>query len=128
MSLACGCFAVSCGTSVGPPPESVLFGAWLADADDPGVDSKTFVFDEVGRLAEIRSTILNATFIERDVHDTTRVVGNAVFIKTRSELIIEGSLNAELNVITGSARTETDVPFTSTTVIRDLGAVTLTKQ
>lgn len=126
--LAIGFSGLSCGAAPGPFPEAVLAGTWLAVAQDLGIDARSFVFDEQGRLAEIRSTILNTTFIERNVHNITRVVGNGVFIKTRSELIIEGTLNAELNVITATARTETDLPFTSTTVIRDLGAVTLTKQ
>ncbi len=111
------------------PPEAILAGTWLLSApEEDDEDGKVFVFDQSGRLTEIRSTSGNITIIERDVHEVTSVTGQTVRIETAGGLIFEGTIDATMTIITGSLRTEFTVPFTSTTIITDLGDATFTKQ
>lgn len=130
LGAAIGMSAIAgCGNRVPiPPPEAVLAGAWLLTSQDSGQNNKLFIFDSAGRLIEIRTTMGNNTFVDRDVHDTTRVDGQNVFIRTRGNLIFEGTLSDDLNVITGSLRTEIDIIFTNDTLITELGPATLTRQ
>lgn len=130
LSIVCIGFAMggSCNVNVVPPPEAVLVGAWLMSAEDSIQNNRVFVFDDTGRLAEIRTTIGSTTIIERDVHHTTRVTGSNVFVKTRGNLIFEGTLNDTADSIAGGLRTEVNIPFTNNTIITELGSATLTRQ
>lgn len=117
----------SCGVNLGPPAEAILAGAWKITAQDPVQNNRTFVFGESGRLSEIRTMIGPTTLIERNVHDTTRVTGQSVFVKTSGNLIFEGTLNDAADTITGALRTEVAIPFTSNTLITELGPATLNR-
>lgn len=130
VSVACTIFSLggACNVNIVPPPEAVLVGAWLMSAEDSIQNNRVFVFDDTCRLAEIRTTIGSTTIIERDVHHTTRVTGSNVFVKTRGNLIFEGTLNDTADSIAGGLRTEVNIPFTSNTIITELGSATLTRQ
>lgn len=117
-----------CGTNAVPPPEAVLFGSWLLGSTDSGHNGKVFVFDANGRLSEIRTTTGNTTLIERDVHNTVTVIGMNVSVRTKSNLIFEGTLNDALNLITGTLRSEFTIPFTNNVIATNHGDATLTKQ
>ena len=117
-----------CETNVIPPPEAVLLGSWLLGSTDSGQNGKVFVFDATGRLDEIRTTTGNSTLIERDVHDTVTVIGMNVVVRTRGNLIFEGTLNEALTLITGTLRSEFNIPFTNNVISTDFGDATLTKQ
>ncbi|RIK68517.1 MAG: hypothetical protein DCC65_02675 [Planctomycetota bacterium] len=125
------CAAISlsgCGSAPLPPPEAVLAGSWVLTSQDSGQNGKVFVFDSVGTLIEIRTTMGQTTFIDRNVHKVTWVSGQSAFIETRDGLIIEGALNDADNILTGSMRTELDIIFTDDTLVTELGPATLTKQ
>lgn len=117
-----------CGTSSVPPAEAVLFGSWLLGSTDSGQNGKVYVFDANGRLTEIRSTSGNTTLIERDVHDSVTVVGMNVSVRTKGNVIFEGTLNDALNLITGTLRSEFTIPFTNNVISTNYGNATLTKQ
>ena len=121
-------FAGGCDVNVTPPAEAVLFGAWLLGSSDSGQNGKVYVFDAAGRLTEIRTTSGNTTLVERDVHDTTQVVGMNVSVRTKGNVIFEGTLNDALNLITGTLRSEFTIPFTNNVISTNYGAATLTKQ
>lgn len=112
-----------------PPAEAILFGTWVLTATESlDLNNKIFVFDNNGRIFEIRTTVVDTTLVERDVHKNTLVTGTGVRIVTKSDLIFEGQLNDARTVITGRLRTEFNFPFTSNTLITDKGPGTFTKQ
>ncbi len=113
-----------------PPAEAILVGRWLLATTQPDFNPKTFVFDANGRLTEIREqTDATTTVVTRDVHKLTRVNGKNVRVEaTLDDLIFEGTLNDDNTLMSGNLVKETTLIFTSTTVIKDLGAATLTKQ
>ena len=112
-----------------PPPEAALFGTWALSAPSSAdLDGKVFVFDGLGKLIEIRTTLGNSTLVERDVHESTVVSGMNVLIKTQGNLIFEGQFNDAFTVITGRLRTELNIPFSNDTLLTDKGDGVLTKQ
>ena len=131
--LACILFLViggGCQTApLVPPPEAVLEGTWDLTPDHELVLTRNvFVFNELGRITEMRSVFLAITITERDIHRSTSVVGNNVTIATTGDLIFEGTFNADFTVATGSLSTKFTIPFTSTEISIDKGTATITKQ
>jgi YD repeat-containing protein len=120
--------AGGCDVNVTPPAEAVLFGTWLLGSSDSGQNGKVYVFDAAGKLTEIRTTSGNTTLVERNVHGATQVVGMNVSIRTKGNVIFEGTLNDTLNLISGMLRSEFTIPFTNNVISTDYGAATLTKQ
>lgn len=112
-----------------PPPEAVLEGTWeLVPDQQLDLTRNIFVFDELGQMTEMRSVFLTITITERDIHRSTSVVGSAVTITTRGDLVFTGTFNDDFTVATGSLSTKFTIPFTSTEVSIDQGTATLTKQ
>ncbi len=112
-----------------PPPKAVLEGTWDLSSDQYlGLNRNVLVFDELGRITEMRSIFLAITITERDVHRSTEVVGRNVSITTTGNLIFEGTFNDDFTVATGKLSTEFEIPFTSMVVSIDQGDATLTKQ
>lgn len=112
-----------------PPPEAVLEGTWDLTTDDEFALTRTiFVFDQLGRISEMRSVFLALTITDHDVHSSTEVSGSDVTIITTTNLIFHGTFNEDFSVATGKLSTEFTIPFTSTVVSIDKGDATLTKQ
>ncbi|MFH1417651.1 MAG: hypothetical protein ABII12_05110 [Planctomycetota bacterium] len=112
-----------------PPPEAVLAGTWDLTPDQYlGLAKNVFVFDELGRITEMRSVFLAITVTERDVHRSTSVVDRNVSIATTGNLIFDGTFNDDFTIATGKLTTEFTIPFTSTEISIDQGNATLTQQ
>jgi len=125
MGIGSGCETVP---SV-PPPEAVLAGTWdLIPDQDLVLTRNVLVFDELGRITELRSVFLAITVTERDIHRSTSVVGHAVTIATTGDLLFEGIFNDDFTVATGKLSTEFTIPFTSIEISINQGDATLTKQ
>jgi hypothetical protein len=126
--LVCTAFGGMCSMPA-PPAEAVLAGLWnLSAPEAAGLDGKMFLFDENGRLAEIRTVIDRTTIVERDVHRETIVNGLNVTIRAAGGLIFDGMLSDDRTMMTGQLRTEFNVPFTNNTIFTDEGPGTFTKQ
>ncbi len=123
--LASGCQTVP----MTPPPEAVLAGTWdLATDQDVDLTKTVLVFDQLGRIEEMRSVFLAITVTERDVHRSTVVDGSNVTISTTTNLNFQGTFNDDFTVATGKLSTEFLIPFTSTRITIDQGDATLTKR
>jgi hypothetical protein len=110
-----------------PPPEAILLGTWrLIPIPDSSITQQYLVFNEVGRLIELRTKTGNITVTETNIHQLTRVTGNAVRIETTKNTVFEGILNDEKNIITGNVSTV--IMLGGTTITTDDGPATLNKQ
>ncbi|MFQ5428750.1 MAG: hypothetical protein ACE5E1_00445 [Phycisphaerae bacterium] len=118
-ALMVGCQAV-------PGPEAILAGAWELTKDSgPSLSRTILVFDDFGRLTEIRTIIGNTTVADRNVSGTATVDGAALALTTSTNLKFTGTFNADFTVATGNLFTEFTLFGVTTTT--DEGSATLTK-
>ena len=127
--MLAGCVAVD-WPGWEPPAEAVLAGTWELVQDSDASLSQTFwVFDEFGKLIEMRTKIGPAEFTQTAIIADTEVNEDNVVVQlgfSGNQMSFQGTFNEDQTRIEGSLSTE--MSWGGTTVTIDGGAATLVKQ